>query len=695
MSAGKQESSDAGFALEPVVHLWVLRLLVLLGGYRKFVGPDEFANDALAEALGLSDWASPKPGSFDRRSVQATLRALQCEAEEGLAREKVPSRLRQNVVRLAELVGLSPVDCRLLEFAVLIHCEHLLEETADFLGQMTSAKVFHILAVILNVPESEVRASLSDGGILSRSGLLSIDHNGSCHLRFKLDLLTVGFADEVLSGKADPVGLLRGVVTQGGSAQLALSDFRHINPSLEVLCAYLRHAIQTARCGVNIFLHGPAGTGKTQLVRTLARELGCDLFEVANEDEGGNPVGGARRLRAFRAAQCFFGKSRALIAFDEVEEVFNDDDRAAGRVSTAQRCKAWMNRMLEVNPVPTIWLSNSVALDDAFIRRFDMVIELPVPPRGERERILRERCSDLLDSNTITRMAELDGLAPAIVARAGDVARSIQDELGKERGGAAFERLIGNTLEAQGYRTPLASDSSRLPSDYDPAFIRADADLAQVAKGLTRARSGRLCLYGPPGTGKTAYGRWLAAQLGMPLIIKRNSDLISKWAGECEQNIARAFRQAAEDEAVLLIDEVDSLLEDRRGSSQRWERRMVNEMLVQMELFSGVFIASTNLMQGLDQAALRRFDLKVRFDFLRAEQACALLCRYGEQLKLGSPGEAELARIKRLNRLTPGDFAAVVRQHRFRPVESSAQMVAALEAECALKEGARQAIGFV
>ena len=61
---------------------------------------------------------------------------------------------------------------------------------------------------------------------------------------------------------------------------------------------------------------------------------------------------------------------------------------------------------------------------------------------------------------------------------------------------------------------------------------------------------------------------------------------------------------------------------------------MVNEMLTQMESYSGVFIATTNLMQGLDQAALRRFDLKVKFDFLASEQASELLSRYCEKMNL-------------------------------------------------------------
>ena len=178
--------------------------------------------------------------------------------------------------------------------------------------------------------------------------------------------------------------------------------------------------------------------------------------------------------------------------------------------------------------------------------------------------------------------------------------------------------------------------------------------------------------------------------MDVPLVVKRASDLMSKWVGENEKNIARAFKQAEEDGALLLIDEVDTFLQDRRGSRASWEVSLVNEMLTQMESFSGVFIASTNLMDGLDQAALRRFDLKVKFDFLKPAQACELLHRHCKSLAVSPPQPHELARLARLSKLTPGDFAAVARQARFRPITSCDNMVAALEAECAVKEGAQR-----
>lgn len=139
---------------------------------------------------------------------------------------------------------------------------------------------------------------------------------------------------------------------------------------------------------------------------------------------------------------------------------------------------------------------------------------------------------------------------------------------------------------------------------------------------------------------------------------------------------------------------MDSFLQDRRGAQSGWEVSLVNEMLTQMESFPGVFIASTNLMAGLDQAALRRFDLKVKFDFLKPEQACELLGRYCNTLDLSAPQPEHSAKLKHLQQLTPGDFAAVIRQSRFRPITSPTALVAALEAECAVKKGARAAIGF-
>ncbi len=680
--------------LYPLVELWILRLLVPLSGHREFVGERGFHSDSLADNLGLGHWVHDEELEWNRRQAVVELRHLHAKAERNAHKAKAPDCLANNIAQVAGMVGLTSADRQILQLAILLRTEKLLDDAADWLGQLSSAKVIHTVAAVLNLPEKEIRQSLGSEGILAKSGLLMVDRDGQSVLRGKLTLLSDSFADVMYSLESDPITLLRETVSVSSAAKLTFDDYGHLTETLSVLRAYLRHSVQEGRKGVNIFIHGAPGTGKSQLAKVLAQDLESELFEVASEDDDGDPVDGARRLRAFRAAQSFFAQRRALILFDEVEDVFNDGNNMFGRKSTAQSRKAWINRALEENAIPTIWLSNTIhGVDPAFIRRFDMVFELSIPPRSQRKRILTQECGDLLDSASLARIAESESLAPAVVAKAASVVRSIRDQLGERNSAKAFELLIGNTLEAQGHNSIKKNDPNRLPDGYDPKFINADTDLTSVAAGLMRAKSGRLCLYGPPGTGKTAYARWLAERMEVPLIVKRASDLMSMWVGENEKNIARAFREAEQEGAVLLIDEVDSFLQDRRGAQRGWEVTLVNEMLTQMESFSGVFVASINLMQGLDQAALRRFDLKVKFDFLRYEQAVELLNCHCKILAIPLQ-QAEQVAIRCLKNLTPGDFATVRRQSRLRLLKNGVEFISALLHECSLKDKGARSIGF-
>ena len=671
--------------IPPIVRLWLLRILVPLGGYREFISYSEIRSDPLAIAVGLEEWIDPSPREYDQKTATTQLRKIYQACEDESWDAMVPSCLQRNVKRLADLANLSEADCRILEFAVILNDGQLVALAADYLGELSTLKLFNALTVVLDLPERDVCASLSPHGVLATTGLLSIDRQGTSSLREKFDLLSRSFADHILSFDADPVVLLRDILTPSTPAELSLADFDHVGESLSLLLPYLKHALTTGRKGVNIFLQGQPGTGKSQLAKLLAKEFDCELFEVASEDSENKPVDGERRLRAFKAAQCFFSKRRAILLFDEVEDVFDDGDYGFGRKSTAQTRKAWINRMLESNPVPTLWLSNSIqSLDPAFIRRFDMVIELPLPSRRQRERIIREACSDLLDEADMVRIAEHESLAPAVVTRAASVVRTIHQELVSSDAARAMTLLIGNTLEGQGYPRLRRSDDNRLPEFYDTAFINADADLAKIAESLIAARSGRLCLFGPPGTGKTAYGKWLADRLDLPLQTRRASDLLSMWVGESEKKIARTFRQAAEENALLMIDEVDSFLQDRERAERHWEITGVNELLTQMERYEGVLAMCTNRFRLIDSAALRRFDLKIRFGWLTPAQRLALFDQVARSLDVPCAPlqrEAAHARLNRLDRLTPGAFETVSRRHEFAPFANVVGLVDALEAE--------------
>ncbi len=232
----------------------------------------------------------------------------------------------------------------------------------------------------------------------------------------------------------------------------------------------------------------------------------------------------------------------------------------------------------------------------------------------------------------------------------------------------------------------------------DLALGNADLDLLNLTDGLAKKRRARLCLYGPPGTGKTEFARHVAERLGNALLVKRASDILSKWVGETEVNIAAMFHQAEAEEAVLLIDEADSFLQERADAQQSWQVTQVNELLVQMEAFDGLFIACTNLMDRLDAAAMRRFDLKVHFKALKSAQAWAFFLKvlegHGEHPASGLAGLKQATSL--MDNLCIGDFATVLRKLRILSDGFSPQtLLNALRAECAVKPGSQaRPIGF-
>lgn len=680
----------------PLIRIWIMRMLVLFGKYKKLIDrhgqtTDDF--DMLAHAIGIGHWGESDKRLTSRKALNELQRMLKQDAALP-ANHLAPSPLAINAEQVASLLGLTDVERRILEFGVLLHSESVLENSVELLGPFGAWQASPVISVLLDLPEPKVRAALSAQAILAQSGLITLERGDKFALCNLLDVMP-GIGGRMLTEEADTLSLFRNAFAPAPPAELALTDYTHIQPDLDILLPYLKHALADAQPGVNIYLHGLPGTGKSQLTRTLAHELQAELFNVSTENDEGNPIDGEKRLRALRAAQYVLKASRALLVFDEAEDVFDDGFSFFGMKSTAQKRKGWINQMLESNSTPCLWLSNAIdGMDPAFMRRFDMVLEMPVPPRSQRERIIADTCGDLVDAPAIAQLARCDELTPAVIARAAKVVRAIREETPNQP--AAIERLVSGTLVAQGHAPLRLADGLALPSFYHPDYINADANLTALAAGIARAGSARLCLFGPPGTGKTAYGRWLAEKLNKPLHTRRVSDLVSPYVGMTEKNLARAFREAETEQAVFLLDEVDSFLQDRRQARHGWEVTAVNEMLTQMEAFPGLFIASTNLMDGLDPAALRRFDLKVRFDFLRPEQALALLRHHAQALGLCLSKSNVENRLRNLIALTPGDFATVALQARFQPFSDIGDLVDALEAECAAKEEGRHlAIGFM
>jgi len=168
-----------------------------------------------------------------------------------------------------------------------------------------------------------------------------------------------------------------------------------------------------------------------------------------------------------------------------------------------------------------------------------------------------------------------------------------------------------------------------------------------------------ILLYGPSGTGKTEFAKYLSKRLKRKIVIKSSGDLLSKWVGGTEANISELFRKTENDNGILFIDETDSLLRSREKSQNSWEITQVNELLVRMENFKGIFISATNRIEDIDPAVIRRFNLKIEFDYLSLSCIRDLYEIYFYEIVGDRFRDDILLGLEKLKNITPGDFKTV------------------------------------
>ena len=265
-------------------------------------------------------------------------------------------------------------------------------------------------------------------------------------------------------------------------------------------------------------------------------------------------------------------------------------------------------------------------------------LELPDEVRLALSKYTRLGSNQVKTAATVTQLLDMKG--PESHSTLLYLVEQSQLALGRE-----------NTEEIRTSVTKYSLDLLNIASRFTPN---------QVIQALKKKPSGTLCFYGLPGTGKTQLAEYIATELDKPLMIKRASDLMSKWVGDNERNIADMFAEAKAEGSILLLDEADSFLRDRALAKSSWEVTMVNELLQQMERFSGIFICASNLFAQLDVASIRRFTFKFNFLALSDTQRIKMFeNETGVKIDDQSKYWDSLMMIKHL---TPGDFATVKRQ---------------------------------
>ena len=454
-------------------------------------------------------------------------------------------------------------------------------------------------------------------------------------------------------------------------SELKWKDFEYLNKNRDITLNILTSAIKNKSKGINILLYGAVGTGKTQFAKLVANKAKCDMYSVSSETMDKEATRQDRLYDLVSKQNILSKVENSCILFDEAEDVMNRGFTDFGNAS-----KAYLNTLIEETPVPVLWTTNNIYdVDPAFLRRMTYTIEFERLSDDIRlniwKRTLRKNKLKI-DNKTLIELNKSYNISPSLIANAVNTTKLINGTKDD------FEIFIENLARVVTKKKNVKKKKEFEMKEYNENLINTDLDIKNLTSKIKSCAklNFSLCLYGEPGTGKSLYARYLANELGLDVILKRASDLMSKYVGETEQNIAEAFAEAKAKKAMLIFDEADSFLQNRNNAIRNWEIAQVNEMLTWMESHEYPFVCTTNLLDTLDEASLRRFTFKIKFDFMTKKQVNKAF-EYFFGIKNANVN---------IKGLTAGDFATVKKKADFLCIEELPELCKMLEDEVKVKK---------
>ncbi len=480
---------------------------------------------------------------------------------------------------------------------------------------------------------------------------------------------------------------------------LLVDDFEISKEELSVL-----DTIIASSKSKNILFYGAPGSGKTSFALSLIKKYSKQLMSVKTPDSGEHNG----RLRALYATTNLADKQKTVVLVDEADEILNTSNSFFFRSVTQ---KSWINTFLDTHGKKVIWIANrSNEIDSSTMRRFSFSMEFKKIDKTNRMKVLKYELEKSGIKNGYFSEEELKDLCNSHSVDAGGVVNAIRTvAIRKTKKVDAIRKIktiLKNHENATGGRK-TENIRERTFDAYTIKGLNTSCDLGGIVSGLkeyadngsvSSVQAVSILLYGMPGTGKTEFVYYLGNVLKKDVVLKRASEIQSKWVGETEKNIASAFGEAGERGGILFFDEADSFLFPRKDAMRSWEKSHTNEILTQLENFNGIVIFATNDIDGLDHAALRRFRFKVRFDPLTPEGNVMFYKSLMNPLvsarqPLSTHNEQMLRNIRNL---TPGDFAVVKDQFSFFAINEVTHeaLISALLNEVRYKKSGQDGIGF-
>lgn len=624
---------------------------------------------------------------IDRKEVSSLIQEIY-EAQPHL---REPLQPRETSRTLGELLELSDLEVQMLDAACRYpEISYQMRSMLDGMD-MRFRSLPKMFAAIHRVSEKEAQQAVN--GILFAAGILSKEGCSPDGLFGLNSDISEVFSNKNLKVEEIDQALFPHML----KTELTTEDYPHLEKEISRCIDIIEKNQKKSRfnkgksvqeAGVNVMFWGIPGVGKTELAVAMAKQRGWNLKVIGDiSPDKLQENSRHNRLTSLKlATKIFRNQPNTVLLFDEMEDLFKQD-------TNAQFSKAFINRIIESTNIPIIWTTNNLnIIGQPVLRRMVYNIGFSVPPEEVRLKTWEKYANSYkvkVEKETLEKLAKTYKIAPALIKNAMHVAHTAFGR--KKVKGEDLTEIVSSldTLVNYGVKNEIKDvDADKTPDTYDVTCVNTDHDLESFTTRLcnTPNKAFALCLHGPPGTGKSEYGRYLARQMGKEVLFKRASDLQSMWVGECEKNIAAAFAEARKKGMVLIIDEGDSFLRDRLKARASWEVSQVNEMLSQMERHSEPFIITTNLMDDLDSASLRRFTFKMKFGYMTTDQARRLFKKF---FGVDAPPA-----LDRNAMLVPGDYANVKRQADILHIKDAEEIYRMIEEETKLKPGKRASIGF-
>jgi hypothetical protein len=639
------------------------QLLPTLKDLQRQFGDDTSGRFARLYLQGVSVFplVEENDGSY-RRAMRTWRKAAERKASKFLTAQE------QNVAWVADLLGLEKVERKLLIFQLNRHRPGFSQLFDLLLGSdhVTAA----ILADAFDVDELEVVSALAESSKLVRSGLLRVQERPlrigepSIHLRATLT--------ESADGEAQFLERFVKPLTMSPSTS---SLARLHEDDEQILRGILGLALPEDH-GLHSLIYGPKSVDKRDMLSRLLKDEGIDGYMVVAKHvpagdlptwvyiaqrylEQSNPDAVLLVDRAHEALASRRISMLTIFGMQDEDAAEEEEGRASDEGLTGSRVRC-------------VWLTDRAKLlSERNLGAFLFHCEALPGSRADRRERVTQVISDFGLSGELERhLTKYSLLGEKQVRQAADLARLLSVAKAETDGGSVAERervikrAVAQSQKVLGRDRTEGLRESVTRYSLDHLNIAGRFTPQQIIAALRKRPKGSLCFWGIPGAGKTQLAEYIAVELDLPILMRSASDLLSKWLGETEQQIAGMFAEAEAEGALLFLDEADSFLRDRTLARAEWSVTQVNELLQSMERFEGVCIAATNLMDSVDAAAMRRFTWKLEFKALEPEQAWSMFCAETEFDAGAQPERAEELeeQLAEIADLTPGDFATVKRQ---------------------------------